>query len=147
TAFEPPKDIEGAKQEIKLFCIDTFAASTGIRWGIALKGEPGLIGTAGYYRWAKEGARNAHMGYDLVREHRGKGIMREALSAIIDFGFRQMKLHRIQIQTDPRNAASMRLAEALGFKREGVLREDQLFRGKWVDDAVYSLLDWEWRRD
>jgi RimJ/RimL family protein N-acetyltransferase len=45
---------------------------------------------------------------------------------------------------DPRNEASIKLAEGLGFKREGLLREDQYFRGRFQDDVVYSILSKEW---
>jgi ribosomal-protein-alanine N-acetyltransferase len=146
TAFEPPKNIETAREEIATYCIKMFSENTGIRWGITIKGNNQLIGTAGYYGWAKERGYHAEMGYDLLREHRRKGIMREALTAIVSYGFETMKLHRIQVKIEPRNEASIRLVEGLGFKREGVLRGDQYFRGGFQDDVVYSLLDREWTK-
>ena len=146
TAFEPPRDIEAAKEEIATYCLKTFSENTGIRWGITIKGSSQLIGTAGYYGWVKERGYHADMGYELIREHRRKGIMREALAAIVDYGFETMKLHRIQVMIEPRNEASIRLVEGLGFKREGVLREDQYFRGGFQDDVVYSILNNEWAK-
>ena len=146
TAFEPPRTIETAREEIATHCLKIFAENTGIRWGIAMKGSNQLIGTAGYYGWEKERGYHASLGYDLLREHRGKGVMSEALTAIISYGFEIMKLHRIQVMIDPRNEASIRLVERLGFTREGVLREDQYFRGQFQDDVVYSILSREWTR-
>lgn len=146
TAFEPPKDLDSARAEIREYCLEVFRNSSGIRWGITLREDGRLIGTAGFYRWAKENFRSAHMGYDMLKEFRRLGIMREALAEIIDFGFREMALHRVQVQTDPRNTPSIRLVEGLGFRFEGVFREDQYFRERWVDDACYSLLSWEWKK-
>jgi ribosomal-protein-alanine N-acetyltransferase len=144
TAFEPPKDIETAKEEIATYCIKVFSENTGIRWGVTIKGSNQLIGTAGYHGWEKERGYHANLGYDLLREHRRKGIMREALTAVVDYGFETMKLHRIQAMIDPRNEASIRLVEGLGFRREGVMREDQYFRERFQDDVIYSILDREW---
>lgn len=143
---EGPKDIEAARKEIETYTTTPFSKNTGIRWGITIKGSNQLIGTAGYYAWAKGTGYHAEVGYDLLREHRRKGIMREALTAIVSYGFETMKLHRIQVKIDPRNEASIRLVEGLGFKREGVLREDQYFRGGFQDDVLYSLLDREWTK-
>jgi ribosomal-protein-alanine N-acetyltransferase len=144
TAFEPPRDIGAAKEEIATYCMKLFSENAGIRWGITINGSNQLIGTAGYDGWTKERGYHATLGYDLLREHRRKGIMREALTAIIDYGFETMKLHRIQVMIDPLNEASIKLVKGLGFIREGVLREDQYFRGQFKDDVVYSVLSREW---
>ena len=146
TAYEPPKDLEAAKQEIQTYCIDKFRNDSGIRWGIELKGSTGLIGTLGYYKWVKAGGFSAEMGYDLLKEFRRKGIMKEAMTAVIDFGFQHMRLNRIQVLTDPRNTASMALAKSLGFTKEGTIRDSQFFRGRFVDDVIFSLLRREWKR-
>lgn len=146
TAFEPPKDLEAAKQEIQTYCIDVFKGDTGIRWGIELRGSPGLIGTLGYYKWVKSGGFSAEMGYDLLKEFRRKGIMKEAMTAGIDYGFQNMHLNRIQAKIDPRNTASLALVNSLGFTREGTIRDSQFFRGKFVDDVIFSVLRREWKR-
>ncbi len=144
TAWEPPRDLEGAKAEIMEFCIRPFRESTGIRWGITLQGRPDLIGTLGYHQWVREGAQRARMGYDLLREHRRRGIMTEAMRAAVAYGFTAMGLHRIEVLVDPVNTASLRLVERLGFHREGILRENTYFRGRFIDDVVFSLLRQEW---
>ena len=146
TAFEGPRDIETARKEIESYCMKPFSENTGFRWGITIKGSNQLIGTAGFYAWVKERGYRAEIGYELLREHRRKGVMRETLIAIVSYGFETMKLHRIQVLIEPRNEASIRLVEGLGFKREGVLREDQYFRGGFQDDIVYSILDREWTK-
>lgn len=144
TAWEPPRDLEGAQAEIMEFCIRPFRESTGIRWGISFRDRPALIGTLGYHQWVREGAQRARMGYDLLREHRRQGIMTEAMRAAVAYGFTTMGLHRIEVLVDPVNSASLRLAERLGFHREGVLRENTYFRGRFIDDVIFSLLRQEW---
>ncbi len=145
TAYEPPRDLEAAKAEIVRFVIRLFEEGAGFRWGITLRGHPELIGTLGYHQWHREGGGIARVGYELLREHRRQGIMSEALGAILDYGFGPMGLHRVEALTDPVNTASRRLLGSLGFREEGVLRENTAFRGRFIDDVVYALLAREWR--
>ncbi len=145
TAYDPPADVAAAKEEIRRYCIRPFNEGTGIRWGIAFRDRAELVGTLGYHRWLREELNQALMGYDLLPEHRRKGIMTEAMTAVLKFGFERMHLHRAEVRVDPANTPSIRLIEKLGFQREGVLRESTAFRGRFIDDAVYSLLDREWR--
>lgn len=144
TAYEPPADLETARSEIAQFCIRPFVERTGIRWGVTFRGSHDLIGTLGYHQWVREGAHRARMGYELLREHRRKGIMTEAMRAAVAYGFDRMGLHRIEVLIDPVNAPSIRLVEGLGFHRDGTLRENTYFRGRFIDDAVFSLLAPEW---
>lgn len=145
TAFEGPKDLEAARAELLAYCIENFDRNTGIHWGISRKPDPALIGTCGFHQWVREGGFHARIGYDLATAHRRKGIMTEALTAMLAYGFGTMRLHRVEALVDPRNVGSIRTLDKLGFRREGVLREDALFRGRFTDDAVYSLLEQEWR--
>ncbi|HYM39443.1 MAG TPA: GNAT family protein [Thermoplasmata archaeon] len=145
TAFEPPADREAAKGELLRYAVHPFEQGTGIRWGMALRGSPELIGTLGYHGWVREGGDRARMGYDLAREHRGRGLMSEAMRAVLAHGFDRMRLNRVEALIDPTNGPSIRLVERLGFRREGVLRENTYFRGRFIDDAVYALLVREWR--
>ncbi len=145
TAFEPPADLEGAKEEILQYAIRLFEQGHGFRWGITVRPSSELVGTIGYHMWVREGGNRAHVGYELLREYRRRGIMTEALRAILAYGFGTMGLNRVEVLTDPKNTASIGLLEKLDFRREGVLRENTHFRGRFVDDAVYSLLASEWR--
>jgi len=143
TAFEAPKDLDAAIEELLEYCIRIFDEGRGIRWGLALRGRPELIGTCGYHAWSRENFR-ARIGYDLAADHRRKGIMTEALVAMIGYGFEEMGLHRIEALTDPKNTGSIALLRKIGFRQEGVLREDTFFRGRFVDDVCFSLLKPEW---
>jgi ribosomal-protein-alanine N-acetyltransferase len=143
SGFPAPKDIDTAKEEMQRFIIGLFEKNLGFRWGIAKKGEVELVGTCGYYDWNKE-ARKAQIGYDLEPACWGQGIMTEALMEMLRFGFEEMDLNRIQVMVAPRNERSTRLVLRLGFKKEGVLRDNFVFKGKLQDDVMFSLLRREW---
>lgn len=145
SGFPGPKDLEAAKQELELYCIRPFKESQGIRWGIVQKGSGELIGTCGYYQWNKT-SRRVEMGYDLAPAHWGKGIMTEALRAALRYGFEEMRLNRIQAIIDCENVKSIRLVQRLGFQKEGVLRQNSIFRGDFRDEVCFSLLREEWIR-
>ena len=66
--------------------------------------------------------------------------MREALKRVLDFGFGTMELNRIEALVFPENLPSHRLLQKLGFQREGVLREYEFVKEKFVDLTMYSLL-------
>ena len=145
TTFDAPQDLEAAKAEIEQYCTRPFREGTGIRWGITLRGSPELIGTAGFYRWIQGHERRAQLGYDLLAGHRRKGIMTEALRVILAYGFKTMTLRRVEAVVDPRNEASVRLLEGLGFTREAFLRQASWFHARFLDDVVYGLLDRDWQ--
>ncbi len=144
TAFEPPPDLEAARREIERFCTRPLIEGSGIRWGIEPLGTTGLVGTLGYHAWVQGRDRHARMGYDLLLEHRGKGLMTEAMGVVLAYGFKTMVLNRVEVLVDPRNAASIRLVERLGFQRDAFLRQSTRFRDHYQDDVVFSLLAREW---
>ena len=84
------------------------------------------------------------LGYELAREHWGKGLMVEAAQAVIDWGFADRHLAKISGQADARNKRSIRVMEKLHMTREGVLRSNGSGRDGRVDDDYYGLLREEW---
>ncbi len=113
--------------------------SEAVTWGIALKNEHNLIGTICLWNIQKEHYR-AEVGYNLHPDYWAKGIMQEAIQAVIDYGFNSMKLHSIEANVNPGNAASIRLLERNKFKQEAYFKENFYFNGKFLDSAIYSLL-------
>jgi [ribosomal protein S5]-alanine N-acetyltransferase len=100
-----------------------------------------IIGGSGYHTWYLQHAR-AEIGYSLYHEaDKGKGLMTEALKSIIQYGFTEMKLNRIEAFIGPANEASIRLIHSLGFTKEGQLRQHYYKNGKAEDSIVYSLLN------
>jgi RimJ/RimL family protein N-acetyltransferase len=78
-------------------------------------------------------------------KQRGKGYGKEALSLVMDFAFRELNLHRLQLITISYNERAIRLYERLGFKREGTYREAVFRDGERYDIYLYGILDREWK--
>ena len=145
TGFPAPKDMAAAKEELESYILKLFRESTGIRWGITFKGSDELVGSCGFYKWEHDPHRRTETGYDLHPAHWGKGIMKEAMTAIIDYGFENMELNRITLLAFSFNKRSIGFARSIGFVREGVLRENAFFKDKFYDDEYFAMLrsDWE----
>jgi [ribosomal protein S5]-alanine N-acetyltransferase len=118
-----------------------------LRWGITLKPEVGgdgtVIGMCGFNYWHRTDRRGS-IGFDLARAYWRRGIMREALEAILDFGFTHMSLNRIEADASTENTVSIALLERLGFRREGTQREQYFEEGAFHDLALFALLRREW---
>ncbi len=134
----PYKSLHEAEENIKRIKT-AFKKGEGIRWAITLKGNDKLIGSAGIWRLMKEHFRG-EVGYELSPEYWKKGIMFEALSGIINFGFKKMNLHTIEANLDPKNIASVKLLEKSGFKKEGHTKESFFFNNRFEDTGIYSLI-------
>ena len=87
--------------------------------------------------------RRCDIGYALATAHQGKGYLSEAMQAVLAYGFTELNLHRIEADIDPRNTASAKLLQKMGFQKEGLLRERWIVEGEICDTEFYGLL----RRD
>ena len=134
----PAKSIDEATAFIERIKKDQ-QSNNGILWGITLKDDPTLIGTIGFWRIEKEHYR-VEIGYQLHPEEQGKGLMQEAIQEVLQYGFATMKLHSVEANVNPSNAASIKLLEKNGFVREGYFRENYYYDGKFLDSAIYSLV-------
>ncbi len=114
------------------------SAGLGIRWGICLNGSEQVIGTIGFNNFTKN--HRANIGYDLLSEYWGKGIMSEALEAIIDYGFNILEVNRIEAEVMNGNIASEKLLVKMGFTNEGVLRQWMYWNERYHDMTMFSLL-------
>lgn len=114
--------------------------NTGINWAITLKGHGEFIGIIGNFRIEFENFR-AEIGYMLLPEFNGKGIISEAISRVVRYGFEDMKLHSIEAVIDPGNIASARVLEKNGFVREAHLKENLLHQGQFLDTVIYSIIN------
>lgn len=114
-------------------------ANEGINWGMTLKGNDRLIGTICLFHFTKEHYRG-EIGYMLHPDFQGKGLMQETIAAILDYGFKQLKLHSIEANVNPENKASIKILERNNFVREAYFKENYFYEGKFLDSAIYSLL-------
>lgn len=120
--------LDGLRQEGKL-----------IRWTIIRKRDGLILGSGGYNSLVSETLRG-EIGYELGKEYWGQGLMAEALTAILSYGFTALQLNRVQALVETENTASQKLLVKLGFQQEGLLREYECFKDKAVDLLMYSLL-------
>ena len=118
---------------------DAAAANEGISWAVTLKGSDKLIGSPGIWR-VDTAHHRGEIGYVLHPDFQGKGIMFEAMTAIIDYGFRVMKLHSLEANINPANTPSRKLLERLGFVQEAYFRENYYHNGRYSDSAIFSLI-------
>lgn len=88
--------------------------------------------------------RQAALWYVLDRRAWGNGFAVEAARELCSFGFDQVGRHRIWVDVDPRNTASVRVAERLGFRREAHHLENAFIKGEWTDSIIFAVLAREW---
>lgn len=120
--------------------MEALASNNGITWCISLKETPAAhVGTIGLWRIEKENDR-AEIGYMLEPHLHGKGLMFEALQAVVGYGFTAMQLHSVEARIDPRNGASEALLKKSGFIKEAHFKENYRLGDGFADTAVYSLL-------
>jgi [ribosomal protein S5]-alanine N-acetyltransferase len=135
---EPAATIEEAALWIQKIN-DLEKNNNAVTWAITLKPDLTLIGTICFWNITKEHYR-AEIGYALNPDHQSKGIMQEAMTAVLDYGFKIMKLHSIEANVNPNNLSSIKLLERNNFIREGYFKENYFFNGKFSDSAIYSLI-------
>ena len=129
------------EQALEMFDKNERAAHAGdcLPWAVALARDDAMIGTCTLFAFdAKH--RRAMIGYALARAHWGHGYAQEALRLALGHAFGPLGLHRVEADIDPRNAASLRVIERVGFVREGLLRERWLVGDDVQDSAMYGLL-------
>ena len=122
---------------------DHFRDGDLYQWGIVPPDDDRVIGTTTLCAIDRAN-RRAEIGFILRASHQRRGYAREAVAAVIEHAFLALDLRRLEADVDPRNEASIRLLEALGFVREGILRERWCVDGEIADTLFLGLLRREW---
>ncbi|GGJ46045.1 GNAT family N-acetyltransferase [Deinococcus roseus] len=118
-----------------------------LRFMIVRRSDGALMGTS-IFNFLDWDTPKAEIGYWLGEEFCHQGYMQEAVKAMLDYGFKEMGLHRIEVCTDEENLPSRRIPEKLGFTLEAVLREERrhhLDPEKYINFCIYGLLRREYR--
>lgn len=136
---EPLKTLQEAAVFIEE-ALQQHATQAGFGWAITLRGQDRVLGGVSLHAWSQY-HRRAEVGYDLARAFWGQGIGREAVRAVLAFGFTELNLNRIEAATIADNHESVNLLKKLGFRLEGLRRgysweED----GTFHDSAMFGLL-------
>jgi ribosomal-protein-alanine N-acetyltransferase len=116
--------------------------NTDINWAVVEKKSAKAIGFMGLYR-SKPEHYSTELVYMLLPEFQNQGYTSEAVHKILEFAFKKIHFHRVEAIIDPLNDASKRVLEKNNFKREGLLRQNEFFGGRFWDSEVYSILDFE----
>ena len=87
--------------------------------------------------------RIGEIAYIINPDYWGKGFATEAAKLLIEFGFKEIHLHRIYATCDPRNSGSIKVLEKIGMTLEGKMRENLLIKNEWRDSFLYSILEQE----
>jgi len=132
-------DQSQAKTLIKSIIKD-FKEKRGITWAIIDKPTKKLIGTFGFWRLVKP-HNYAEIGFSLLSEYWGKGLMTETFKTLMEFGFEKMNLHRFEANVNPQNENSIKILERVGFRKEAHFRQNYLFNNNYTDSAIYCLLE------
>jgi len=122
-----------------------YASRHEIAWALLARSLGRVVGDVTLFDWDRY-HRRALIGYELARDHWGKGFADEAIRAVLQFAFTQMDLNRVEIWTSAANQSSLRLASRLGFALDGTLRKRILEDdGQLHDCAVFGLLREDWQ--
>ncbi|MEO1291177.1 MAG: GNAT family protein [Chloroflexota bacterium] len=124
---------------------EIYKDKSGIRWAITLTPDDTMIGSCGFHVYS-EHHRSAEIGYELSHEHWRKGIMSEAVGAVLDFCFEQLAVHRIEADVTVGNEASAGLLKSLGFTHEGTWRDKVYVRGQFFSLWQFGLLAGEYQK-
>ena len=97
------------------------------------------IGSIGFNNIVRGAFLSCHLGYRLDKDEVNKGYITEAVRAGIEIMFREYGLHRVEANIMPRNGASLRVVEKLGFENEGLGKKYLRINGKW-EDHIHMVL-------
>ncbi|MFD2829652.1 GNAT family N-acetyltransferase [Corticicoccus populi] len=131
TVEDTEKNIQSRWDELK--------ANGGYPLSFAIIYNGRIAGTIGFNQivWAN---KTGTVGYWLGEDYQGKGIMSRAFQALINYGFDDLKLNRIEVRAASGNDKSTALPVKFGFKEEGVIRQAEWLYNHYVDHVIYGLL-------
>lgn len=140
------KHVDEAHQRIARD-INMMEAGDCVRLAVERSEDERVIGEVLLFNFVRD-SRRCEIGYAFARDAWGSGYARESLPPLIDLGFGRLEMQRIEAEIDPRNAASAKVLEKLGFSYEGVRRRRWILRGETSDSGMYGLLaaDWQARK-
>ncbi|MTI66120.1 MAG: GNAT family N-acetyltransferase [Firmicutes bacterium] len=119
---------------------EQFASDKGFHLCIWYKNK--LVGIIGHD--IDDEKNSSEIGYWLIENYQGKGIITKSCEVLIDYLFSEFDLNKIEINCALDNKKSIAIPEKLGFKKEGIIRDNQFLNGKYIDHVVYGKLKKEW---
>lgn len=112
---------------------------------VAEEAETGRMVGELMLRLASVDSGQGEIGWSIHPDVQGRGLATEAARELLRLGFEELGLHRIFAGCDPRNAASLRVMEHIGMRREAEFVESELLKGEWIGEIICAILASEWR--
>lgn len=133
--------LEATKEQMTWFA-DHEKNGTGIWWAVCKIEDGTFIGAGGLNDLSKEN-KKAEIGFWLLPEYWGKGLMTETMPLIVNYAFKKLGLHRIEgfVETENKNCKSA--LKKLGFTLEGTMVDCDIKNGSYISVAIYSILNKE----
>lgn len=107
--------------------------------------DDAIVGGAALSQIFRKAFQNAYLGYYLAEKYTGRGYMTEAVSLVLRFAFKELKLHRIEANVQPENTASIAVLQRCGFTREGFSRKYLKIGGRWRDHERFAIIVEDWK--
>ncbi|MGG0176859.1 GNAT family N-acetyltransferase [Gottfriedia acidiceleris] len=138
------ESVEDTAQNIKKR-LKEFVENKGYPKSFAIIYRGQIAGSIGFNVIDKT-SKIGEVGYWLGKQYQGKGLMTKALRTLINYGFEELDLNRIQIKAAVENKKSRALPERMGFRHEGIIRQAEWLYDHYVDHVIYGLLAVEWKQ-
>jgi diamine N-acetyltransferase len=138
--YDIPISVEGTER-----WFDSHEGET-TRFDAVIEADGVPVGTIGLLEIDRKNSKAEYYIAMGETKYKGKGIAKEASRLILSYGFEELGLNRIYLFTEVENVAAQKLFESVGFVREGVIRQDIVSHGKYVDRIAYGFLREDWNR-
>lgn len=141
-----PLDDDGARVMLARKMRRTALIDEGDSLSLAVvERDTGEVAGDAMLRWRSEKSRQGEIGYVFGTAFHGRGYATEVGAELLRIGFADVGLHRIVGSLNGRNAASARVLERLGMRKEAQLVHSEQVKGEWADEVIYAILEDEWR--
>jgi RimJ/RimL family protein N-acetyltransferase len=141
--FEPGS-LDDAKKFIRELEGNVFGTpKTWFQFGIRLREDGLLAGDIGIH-FSEHETRQVEIGFTIASRHQGCGYGTEAVKGVLAYLFDRLKIHRVFASVDPRNEPCIALLKRVGMRQEAHFRQSLWFKGEWVDDVMFGILESEW---
>lgn len=136
--WEPHESLRDSENFLR-FVRERYSRGDPAGWGLEERETGRFMGTCGMQAWRPEHSR-AELGYVLAREHWGRGLMTEAVAAVVNFGFERIGFNRLEARCLDGNIASARVLEKVGMIWEGTSRSSHFLGGSFRNLHHYAML-------
>lgn len=120
-----------------------YRSGDALRFAVERLDSGEMIGNVSLFEFFPQ-SRRCEIGYAIASAHWGQGFATEAVRAALEYAFHELAVNRVEADVDPRNGASARVLERLGFQKEGYMPERWIVNGETADTVYYGLLRRHW---